>query len=146
MQRVLAYNFALAHIPGKANVAADYISRIQTDPDNAIELDISDSIPVREVKISLSAKTPDVALSAITEFENLFEKSEDQFFDTKLTEKLKREGIYDAMLSQLKNQGISINSTEPRNEIMKIQFKPEMNALEMQNPLDSFQDIDKLSN
>ena len=103
LDRVLAYNIALAHIPGKANVAADYISRIQTDPDNAIELAMSDSIPVREVKISLSAKTPDVALSAITEFENMFEKSEDQFFDTELTDKLKKEGIYDAMLSQLKN-------------------------------------------
>ena len=107
---------------------------------------MSDSIPVREVKISLSAKTPDVALSAITKFENLFEKSEDQFFDTELTEKLKKDRIYDAMLSQLKNQGISINSTEPRNDIMKIQFKPEMNALEMQNSLDSFPDIEKMSN
>ena len=38
LDRVLAYNIALAHIPGKANVAADYISRIQTDPENAIEL------------------------------------------------------------------------------------------------------------
>ena len=146
LDRVLAYNIALAHIPGKANVAADYISRIQTDPDNAIELAMSDSIPVREVKISLSAKTPDVALSAITECENMFEKSEDQVFDTELTDKLKKEGIYDAMLSQLKNQGISINSTEPRSDIMKIQFKPEMNALELQNPLDSFPDIAKLSN
>ena len=75
-----------------------------------------------EKKISLSAKTPDVALSAITEFENMFEKSEDQFFDTELTDKLKNEGIYDAMLSQLKNQGISINSTEPRSEIVKIHY------------------------
>ena len=100
LDRVLAYNIALAHIPGKANVAADYISRIQTDLDNPIELAMSDSIPVREVKISLS---PDVALSAITECENMFEKSEDQFFDTELTNKLKKEGIYDATLSQLKN-------------------------------------------
>ena len=88
MDRVLAYNTALAHIPGKTNVAADYISRIQTDPDNAVELAMSHRIPVREVKTSLSAKTPDVALSAITEFENMFEKSDDHFFDTELTDKL----------------------------------------------------------
>ena len=76
----------------------------------------------------------------------MFEKSEQQCFDTELTNKLKKEGINDATLSQLKNQGISINSTEPRSEIIKIQFKPEMNALELQNPLDSFPEIEKLAN
>ena len=128
MDRVLAYNIALAHIPGKANVAADYISRIQT-PCKCNRIGMSDSIPVRELKISLSAKTPEVALSAITEFESTFEKSEDQFFDIELNDKLKEEGIYNDMLSQLKNKGISIK-----------------NSSKLQNPLDSFPDIAKLFN
>ena len=37
MVRVIAYIIVLAHIPGRANAAADFLSRMQTDPCQSLE-------------------------------------------------------------------------------------------------------------
>ena len=38
VDRVTAFNIFVAHIPGKANAAADILSRLQSDPNETIEL------------------------------------------------------------------------------------------------------------
>ena len=38
MDRVIAYNIVLAHIPGRAKAAAAFVSRMQTDPTQSLEL------------------------------------------------------------------------------------------------------------
>ena len=56
MNRVIAYNIVLAHIPGKANAAADFfLSRIQTDPNGSLELQLVDSIPMKQIEIDMKA-------------------------------------------------------------------------------------------
>ena len=58
MDRVKAYNIVLAHIPGKANAAADFLSRMQTDPNESLELQLVYSIPMKQIGIDMKAKTP----------------------------------------------------------------------------------------
>ena len=65
MDRVIAYNIVLAHIPGKANVAADFLSRMQTDPNESLELQLVDSIQVKQIEIDMKAKTPDASMLTI---------------------------------------------------------------------------------
>ena len=45
VDRVTAYNIVVAHIPGKANAAADFLSRLQSNPNETIELKLTDGIP-----------------------------------------------------------------------------------------------------
>ena len=65
MDRVSAYNIVLAHIPGRANAAADFLSRMQTDPTQSLELQLHESIPMKEIEIDMKAKTPDASMLAI---------------------------------------------------------------------------------
>ena len=65
MDRVIAYNIVLAHIPGRANATADFLSRMQTDPTQSLELQFHESIPLTEIEIDMKAKTPDSSMLAI---------------------------------------------------------------------------------
>ena len=65
MDRVIAYNIVLAHIPAKAKAAADFSSRMQTDPNASVELQLVDSIPMKQIEIDMRAKTPDASMLAI---------------------------------------------------------------------------------
>ena len=65
MDRVIAYNIVLAHIPGRANAAADFLSRLQTDPTQSLELQLHDSIPMKEIEKDMKAKAPDASMLAI---------------------------------------------------------------------------------
>ena len=65
MDRVIAYNIVLAHIPGRANAAADFLSTMQTDPTHSLELQLHESIPMKEIEIDMKAKTPDASMLAI---------------------------------------------------------------------------------
>ena len=65
MDTVIAYNIVLAHIPGRANAAADFLSRLQSDPTQSLELQLHKSIPMKEIEIDMKAKTPDASMLAI---------------------------------------------------------------------------------
>ena len=65
MDRVIAYNIVLAHIPGRANAAADFLPRMKTDPTQSLELQLHKSIPIKEIEIDMKAKTPDASMLAI---------------------------------------------------------------------------------
>ena len=68
----------LAHISGKANSAADFLSRMQTDPTLTFSFKLSDRIPIQEIEIETKAKAPDVALSDISSRQNFPETTDDQ--------------------------------------------------------------------
>ena len=62
---VLSFNFVLGHISGKANAAADYLSRIHVNPSTKLKLKLSDRIPVKDIEIEVLAQTPDNSLTAL---------------------------------------------------------------------------------
>ena len=65
IDRVVSFNIVVGHIPGTANAAADFLSRMETNPNETIDLQLTDRIPVREIEISMSAKAPDVSLNSL---------------------------------------------------------------------------------
>ena len=65
MGRVTAYNIVLGHIPGRASAAAVFLSIMQTDPTQTLELQLHESIPMKEIEIGMKAKTPDASMLAI---------------------------------------------------------------------------------
>ena len=65
MDRVIAYNIALAHILGQANAASDFLSRMQNDPTQSLELKFHESIPMKEIEIDMKTKTLDASMLAI---------------------------------------------------------------------------------
>ena len=64
LDRVLSFNVCLAHIPGEAKSAADFLSRMQTDPSLSIQIKLTEDVPIRKIEIETAAKTPDVTLSS----------------------------------------------------------------------------------
>ena len=74
LDRVMAFNIIIAHIPGKANYAADFLSRMQTDPSASLSLKLMDKIPVREIQIDTTAKIPDASLNLIHQWRRSFPK------------------------------------------------------------------------
>ena len=99
LDRVLSFNILLAHIPGKANSAADFLSRMQTDPNLTLQTKLTDHVPVREIEKETEAKAPNVSLSNITEVapfsEELQPAAEEQFIT-----QLKAHGLYEQFIAK----------------------------------------------
>ena len=111
LDRVLSFNILLAHIPGRANSAADFLSRMQTDPTLTLSLKLTDRIPIKEIEIETEAKAPDVALSNISNREDFPETINDKA-DERLISQLKEFGLYEQFL-----QKTTEAQTEPSLEI-----------------------------
>ena len=62
---VLSFHFMLGHIPGKANAAADYLSRIHVNPGTKFKLKIDTKVPITNIDIQVLSNTPDNSLSSI---------------------------------------------------------------------------------
>ena len=133
LDRVLSFNIVLAHIPGKANAAADFMSRMQTNPNEVVELTLTDKIPVTEIKINCKAKTPDVTVSNI-------EIEETELIDEKLLEALQDTGNLESLLPHIK-QALKNENTNKITKFIKLTNDHQLNALNYDNPLDE-QEVD----
>ena len=80
----MAFNIIIAHIPGKTNYAADFLSQMQTDPSASLSLKLTEKIPVREIQIDTTAKAPGCFIKLGTDRErcfcDLFEKKNIKIF------------------------------------------------------------------
>ena len=53
---VLQFSFTIAHIPGKMNTAADFLSRLEMDPNEKIILKIrEDNIPTKAIEVNIES-------------------------------------------------------------------------------------------
>ena len=52
---VLQFNFTTAHIPGKMNTAADFLSRLEMDPNEKIILKIREDIPTKPIEVNIES-------------------------------------------------------------------------------------------
>ena len=50
---VLQFNFTIAHIPGKMNTAADFLSRLEMDPNEKVILKIREDIPTKPIEVNI---------------------------------------------------------------------------------------------
>ena len=52
---VLQFNFTIAQIPGKMNTAADFLSRLEMDPNEKIILKIREDIPTKPIEVNIES-------------------------------------------------------------------------------------------
>ena len=52
---VLQFNFTVAHIPGKMNTAADFLSRLETDRNEKIILKIREDIVTKPIEVNIES-------------------------------------------------------------------------------------------
>ena len=52
---VLQFNFTIAHIPGKMNTAADFLSRLEMDPNEKLILKIREDIPAKPIEVNIES-------------------------------------------------------------------------------------------
>ena len=52
---VLQFNLIIAHIPGKNNTAADYLSRMEMDPKENLVLKIREDVETRPIDVNVQA-------------------------------------------------------------------------------------------
>jgi hypothetical protein len=123
VDQVLSFKFEIGHIPGKANLAADYLSRIPTSPQEKIQLKMDSTVPLRTMEVNFEAKTPNDDL-------NLLEASK-----TKINSLATLCSEYDDDDDEPLEIEERIQLTRPSKSI---------NALNEQNPLDSFPVDDKM--
>ena len=51
----LQFNFTIAHIPGKMNTAADFLSRLEMDPNEKIFSKVREDIPTKPVEVNIES-------------------------------------------------------------------------------------------
>ena len=128
---MLSFNLVIAHIPGKANYAADFFYRVEADRTSTVSLKLNEKITVRDIETNTEAKIPNTDLNSIECVDEFFEsKTENEAF----INQLKRCGLYETY--QLKMSNIE-------NEIKGLVklYKPQVNMLEYINPADSLNGI-----
>ena len=129
LDRVLSFNLVIAHIPGRANYAADFLSRMQTDRSAKMSLKMSDKIPIKELHIDTSAQIPDATLNSLDSEGASLDSTDKRFI-----EQLKACGLY--------NQSVQLNSpSETEIKGLTQIRKPEINQMQYANPLDVLNDI-----
>ena len=52
---VLQFDFTIAHIPGKMNTSADFLSRLEMDPNEKIILKIREDIPTKAIEVNIES-------------------------------------------------------------------------------------------
>ena len=75
---ILSFNFVVGRIPGKANAAADYFSRINLNPAKKMRLKIENQITVSKIIISCKKNTNKNKLGEFSPIEDN-KKNEDNF-------------------------------------------------------------------
>ena len=92
LDRILSFNIVIAHNPGKANYAADFLSRVQTDKGASLSLKLTDKVPVREIYVEAAAKSPDVSISNIDQLNTV---PESEMEGVTIVSQLQELGLYD---------------------------------------------------
>ena len=137
VDRVTAFNIVVAHIPGKANAAADFWSRLQSNPNEIIELKFTDRIPTREIEKDVQAILPDNTINEL--FADDFPDELLQVVDINTLITLKQSGNYAQTSQRLK--GITEHGTDMKL-IRYTAHKEALNATKLPNPMDTYTELE----
>ena len=80
---VLQFNFIIAHIPGKNNTAADYLSRMEMDPKEKLVLKIREDVETRPIEVNVQS-------AGVSEEEEIFFTEDDGETEAQIWERKKQ--------------------------------------------------------
>ena len=84
---VIQFNFTIAHIPGKNNTAADYLSRLEISPKEKLILRIREDIPTKPIELHVQS-------AGVSEEEPLFYTEDDDETEEQILQR-KRDARHD---------------------------------------------------
>ena len=138
MDRVLADNIVFAHIPGRANAASDFLSKMQTDPTQSLELQLHDSISMKEIEIDMKAKTPDSSRLAIELDQSKQVKPQPHVLSENILNLKGSNHALQSLIPQL-NDLFASASKDTILEVCRIKLAPENNSIQQIDPLNYFE-------
>ena len=136
LDRVLSFNILLAHFPGKAKSAADFLSRMPTDPNLTLQIKLTDHVLVRELKIETEAKALNVSLSNIREVAPFPEELQPAV-DEQFIIQLKAHGLYEQFIAKQHGDDPDIRTTG----FFSLSLIPQVNVIETNNFEDFLNDL-----
>ena len=80
---VIQFNFTIAHIPGKNNTAADYLSRMEMDPTEKLVLKIRADVETQPIEVNVQS-------AGVSEEEQIFFTEEDNETEEQIWERIKQ--------------------------------------------------------
>ena len=131
MGRVIAYNIVLAHFPVKANAAADVLSRLETDPNESLELQLADSITMKQIEIDMKAKTPDAAMLAT---ESVQEVEAKPTVPKELIKQIQSNDALQCLIPNLEEK-LKSASYDHKPELYAIKRATEINSMQEKGPM-----------
>ena len=133
---VFSFNFVLGHISGKANAAADYLSRIHVNPNTKLKLKLGDRIPKRDSEVEVLARTQDNSLTTLTTAVHVPLITIDREETFSIIE----------LNSFLEPKDQSINKLSEENPLDKFELSECLKAIDMFNEQSKDHDIQKALN
>ena len=80
---VIQFNFIIAHIPGKNNTAADYLSRVELDPKEKLVLKIREDVETRPIEVNIQS-------AGVSEEEQVFFTEDEDETEAQIWERKKQ--------------------------------------------------------
>ena len=143
LDRVMAFPFIIGHIPGKANAAADFLSRMHLDPSQKFELKIKEPMQMQEIELNVSAQLP--PLNAMTKDGKRKKKTDLEDIQEEIEEdewEYWPEGYYEGFdMQNEKDEGFEEGDEDGVYVMTKcysFNIANNINALTEDNPLDTF--------
>ena len=128
MDGVIGYNIVLAHIPGRAYGAACFLSRMQTDPSQRLELQFLDSIPLKQFEVDMKANTPNAPMLSRLELS----LTEREITSTQITQNLMAQlPANDTLQNIIPNLSEILESASPKEtiELFPLARAPEIDSI-----------------
>ena len=138
MDRVIAYNRVLAHISGRANAAADFLSRMQTNPTQSLELQLHESIPMKGIERDMKAKNPDVSMLAIESDRPQQVEAQPHILSEDIINIINSNHALQNLIPHL-NDLLASASKATISEDYLIKRAPEINSIQQYDPLNYFE-------
>ena len=138
MDRVIAYYIVLAYIPGRANAAADFLSRRQIDRTQSLELQLHQSIPMKDSETDMKAKTPDASMLAIEPDQLEPIEPQSHIFSEDIINIINSNHALQNLIPHL-NDLLASASKDTISEVYLIKRAPETNLIQQNDPLNYFE-------
>ena len=140
VDQVLQFKWTIGHIPGKANPAADYLSRMYEDPHDKLQLHIASEIPCKKIVVDLEpelGEDEDLELASQREaMKNLCTGDENVSLATATKQELIQS--FTVQPSNRSEEDDKVLQVIQLVEIEVLDKKVQCNELEEVNPLDRF--------
>ena len=135
---VLSFNFVIGQIPGKPNVAAEYLSRINLNLATKMKFKLENQIPVKKINISFQKNTPKNQLCHLAPIEDNQTIKDNFQIPTIVIENEESES--ETMIDEFTSKESLINSLDTTNPLDEMNLESKLTPLNLER--EQMKDLD----